>query len=377
MNHVGRGGAALALLDLIREIKNKHHNIETVVITGSSNELNKALDEIGIENYSAPFTNFLTTYRYPPLFWQLILRLRYRLFRKLAIKRIERFIDFGTVDLIHSNLNRIDIGHYFSVKYNIPHFWHIREDGFQGIKLMQVFQEYNPIMEDVNSHFIVISNAVKQAWLDKGLPSGKIEQVYDGIDDELYTGSLKMEKFKTLSFVFVGGFHKNKGQKIFIDALGLLPTEIKNNILIHFYGDGPVRYMKKIFSSVKKNGMTHICKFYGYDPEISKKIAKYHIGVNCSKAEGFGRITVEYMMSGVCPFLSFGGANDELVSNGIDGLFFNRKSPEDICEKIQYLFYNQDIVKKMAEKARFNAMDLFTMAIHTNRICNLYKQALK
>ena len=50
MNHADQGGAALALYDLIIEIK-KNSEIVPVVITGKNNHLNQMLSDIGIENY--------------------------------------------------------------------------------------------------------------------------------------------------------------------------------------------------------------------------------------------------------------------------------------------------------------------------------------
>ena len=60
MNHADQGGAALALYDLIAELK-KSTDIEAIVITGKNNNLNKMLSEIGIENYSLPFKNFASS----------------------------------------------------------------------------------------------------------------------------------------------------------------------------------------------------------------------------------------------------------------------------------------------------------------------------
>ena len=51
---------------------------------------------------------------------------RYILGLHLAIHKIEKSIDFSTVDIIHSNLKIIDIVTILAKKYNIPHIWHIR-----------------------------------------------------------------------------------------------------------------------------------------------------------------------------------------------------------------------------------------------------------
>ena len=36
-------------------------------------------------------------------------------------------IDFSTIDIVHSNTNRQDIGAFIARKHNIKHVWHVRE----------------------------------------------------------------------------------------------------------------------------------------------------------------------------------------------------------------------------------------------------------
>lgn len=78
MNHVGQGGAALALYDLIVELKNKT-DLEIVVITGKQNELNEMLTDIGIENYTSKFKNFMSSSKNPKFIWRILLRIRHDL----------------------------------------------------------------------------------------------------------------------------------------------------------------------------------------------------------------------------------------------------------------------------------------------------------
>ena len=77
MNHADQGGAALALYDLVKEIKENHKEVEPIVITGRKNKLNEMLDDLGVENYSAPFKNFISSYHSPAFIWKAIYYVRY------------------------------------------------------------------------------------------------------------------------------------------------------------------------------------------------------------------------------------------------------------------------------------------------------------
>lgn len=373
MNHVGRGGAALALYDLIKEFKRNHAKVDSVVITGLYNQLNVALTENDIENYSAPFKNFLSSYTRPAIFWKLLLRLRYCFFKPIAIKKIEKLIDFKSIDIIHSNLNRIDIGHYFAKKYDIPHIWHIREHDFD---LMPVFSSDLSLLMDNTSTYIAISESVKLAWTVRGVPEQMINLIYDGIDSNFWSHNELKRKNKKLSFIFLGGYHIDKGQELFIQVLKSLPPLVKNNIVVHFFGDGPKKYKYKLICLIKKNNLEDCCRIFDYDPNIYRKLSRYHIGVNCSKAEGFGRVTVEYMMAGLCPLVSNSGASPEIVDNKVNGLTFDRENSLSIKEKIIFLYNNKQIIKELSEKAKLKAASTFSMTNHANKIYELYTHTL-
>ncbi len=377
MNHVGKGGAALALYDLIKELKRNHPDVEPIVITGRHNELNAALTNIGVENWSAPFKSFSSSsYSKPLSLWKIVLQARYALSRPIAIRKIEKLIDFESIDIIHTNLNRIDIGYYFARKYNIPHLWHVREHGDDDFPLMLVFPSYNPIMSDTTSTFIAISKSVKSKWVVRGMSEQNIRLIYDGVDTNYWTHDEISTKNSKLSFVFLGGYHINKGQEIFIQALALLPQNIKDDILVHFYGNGRKAYKQKLKRFIRENDLDNCCRLFDYDPNIYAKLRRYHIGVNCSRAEGFGRITVEYMMAGLCPLVSNCGANVEIVDDQVDGVMFNRDDLHDIREKIISLYHDSDTMKRFSVKARSKAFSSFSMADHAGNIYRLYKHTL-
>ena len=192
MNHADQGGAALALYDLVSEIKN-NPQITPVVITGKNNKLNKMLTDIGVENYVAPFKNFTSSRKETVLVYRFFLKIRYRIGLFIALRKIEKIIDLESIDIIHSNLNRIDIGVILAKKYKIPHVWHIREhaDG-RDFTLVSVKKDPIAYMNSFDSYYVAISESVKNAWRSKGINEKKEVVIYDGIIikvavDVLYT----------------------------------------------------------------------------------------------------------------------------------------------------------------------------------------------
>lgn len=335
MNNEDKGGAALALIDLVKVIKKKYPYIEPIVVTGKNNNLNIELTKLGVENYYSSFRNFISLKKEPSILWTAAYKIRHDFGNYFAIKDLEKKIDFSKVDLIHSNLNRIDIGALLSKKYNIPHVWHLREHLriYHGSRLLDdnkekdfdVISIYNdPIdyMEQFNSKYIAISESVKQEWIAKGLSEGKIEKVYDGVDifdhKEIYK-----KNNKRIRIVFLGGLVKAKGQEDFLKLFINMPTELLSEFELDFFGVGSKEYKKYLLSMVEDNKLNNI-KFMEYDLNIRKKLENYDIGVNFSYHEGFGRVFVEYMNSGLCVLCTENGASRELIEDKVTGFFVDR-----------------------------------------------------
>ena len=376
MNHVDQGGAALALYDLLVEIKrSKAHQYKLIVVTGKQNKLNDMLTTQNIENYSASFKNFLSSYRKPVFFWRIFIILRYWICKLKAIREIESKINFDLVDIIHSNLDRIDIGAYFSKKYGIPHIWHIRENAKGDFKLMSVFS--NPIshMLSYPSTYISISQVVTKHWIEYGIPSSCIHLIYDGVRSECFTVSHSPQNEK-LRFVFLGGYSKSKGQEFFIESLASLPPQLLHKMEVDFYGNGDTRYMSELNNYIVEKNLSGFVRLYTYNPNIYMKLPNYDVGVNCSVNEGFGRITVEYMMAGLCPLVSDTGANIEIVKNGQTGIVFKYGNISDIRDKIIFLLDNRSYLYELGKRAKNHAINMFSMRKHAEKVLSLYKEIL-
>ena len=376
MNHADQGGAALALYDLIKEIKNNYLEIEPIVITGKKNKLNKMFDELGVENYSADFKNFTSSYHSPALLWKIIFASRYNLSKKKAIRQIEKYIDFSTISIIHTNLNRIDIGAILSKKYNIPHIWHIREHGDEDFKLISFKNNPYEYMQTFSSEYIAISKSVMNKWIDRGLSKEKMHLIYDGVRTDIY---LKKEKKvnNIIKIIFLGGYTVNKGQEELIEAINLLEPEDRNMLKIDFYGNGSKRYIRFLKHKLDKYQLNKIVTLNNYDANIYKKLNIYDIGCTCSKAEGFGRVTVEYMLSGLCPIVSNTGANLEIVDDKISGIVYEKGNIQDLKEKIKYCINNIHTIEILWKEAQKKAYNNYSINIHTKNIISLYNNILK
>ena len=293
------------------------------------------------------------------------------------INKLKKIIDLRQVDIIHSNIERVDIGALISKKYNIPHIMHLREFADKDYDVYPIYEKkYMKIINKYTQVFIAISDVIKDHWSKKGIENEKIIRVYNGINNKKFVSKSKFDD-GYIHIIFSGSLWPTKGQMEAVKAIRQLPSTIKDKIKLDIYGDGNKEYIQKIKEYIKENQLENIIKMKGYNSEIFKVIGKYDIGIMCSKSEAFGRTTAEYMNAGLCVIASNGGANSELIKNNVTGLTYKHGDTRDLANKIKYAIENKEEREKLSRNAMEYASNNFTSEINAKNIFNIYKEIMK
>ena len=316
-NNDDKLGGAKALMEIVSEMKENNY-VEPVVLTPKHNKVNEFCDNHNIENYSTKHHCFMFAksnnkfkyfIKYIPRF------IKYKISNKIAMIEIKNKVDLTSIDCIHTNTSIVDIGALISRKYKIKHVWHIREFGKEDFNFVSYRRNYIDFMNENANKLVVISNAVKKVWIEKGLKPEKVELIYDGIDvSDIKTREKKSDN-KRMRILFSGAITENKGQKCLIEALSYIDEEILKNIEVDFLGKGTEQYEEELKNMVKEKKLDRNVNFLGYCSDLRERLQLYDVGVVCSKSEGFGRVTAEYMAAKLCVIASDTGANTELKQN--------------------------------------------------------------
>ncbi len=366
-------GASKAIMPIIKKL-NDGKKIIPVVVTKKHNEFNDFCDEQGIENYSCFYNDIMAGSPYNSKILGTMKHIvKYMLFLAGSITKYfnEPDIDWKSIDLIHVNHNRIDIGYYWAKKYKIPCICHIREFGQEDYNVVYYKRNCIEYMNDACQNFIAISDAVKDSWVKKGIKSDSIEVIYDGVDSQEYFCYKNREK-DNIKIAMVGHIQPNKGQHTVIDAIGKLPVEIRDKIHVDFIGEAYKDYMKELKHRIKAQGIEENISFLGYVKNVNQRLRDYHIGINASKSEGFGLITVEYMMSGLIVIASDTGANREIIENEVTGLLYKYGDVQALADKIERAITLWEGNSSMRDKARENAVKKFDAAVVAEQVYRYY-----
>lgn len=372
MNQVDKGGAALAFIELVLNI-HKKYDVECVVLTGGENRINHICNDHLIENHTAHFKNFMTSPIKPRFIFRYIIGMRNRIGSFIA--NIEcRNLDFNSFDLIYTNLDRIDFGANLSLKYNKPHVWHIREHLQGDFEVVSLMKNYVRYMERFDSEYVAVSESVMNAWIKRGIRPDRIHLIYDGVETERIKKKSCWFINDKVHLLFMGGITESKGQRRFLECISGIDNEYKKLFDITFFGNGSKNDKLELLKIAEDN---HVCCFvHDYDNDIYSKICNYDVGITYSIAEGFGRVTVEYMAAGLCVIATDSGANPELISDGKDGYLISAENGETVKDLLIKLLKNRNTIILVGKNANSKS-EQFSMTRHVDGMYRLFQDVLE
>jgi glycosyltransferase involved in cell wall biosynthesis len=165
-------------------------------------------------------------------------------------------------------------------------------------------------------------------------------------DDLFYDKELK--KSKTLKLISISELSKNKRTIDIIHAVEKLINkgiDVKLDIL----GKGnQFEYIKKyIFDKNLGNHITLV----GYVKDVKAYLKKADIFVQASLQEGLSLSLIESIGMGLIPVVTQAGSEKDVITNNVNGLFFEKKNPKDLADKIE-LFFNEKEYIQFFESVR-------------------------
>lgn len=292
---------------------------------------------------------------------------------KYAIKKIVSFISDEKFDLVHINTSYSYVGAIAAKKAGVPVIWHIREFLEEDQQRRIINKKRGYALMNRSTRLVAISESILQKY--KQSFKDRIGLIYNGIDEQQFYDSSKniLQKDKVI-FICVGAITNYKGQLIAVEALDKLKSEE------HFYdfelwlvGTDKGEYANSIRSFIVKNGLSENVKFLGRRQDVAELYKKSDIACVCSRAEAFGRITVEAMMSGNLVIGADTAGTKEIIADGEDGLLFKSGDANSLYQKIKFALDNKDNARELAAHGRQSAIEKFTADRNAEEVYNLYQ----
>lgn len=335
--HINQFGAEKSLVSLISHIKNLGN--EVLVIMPEKGSIVELLDEKEIPYIVEKFAATVNYVDRPRLFIGIIKRL-FNLYKAL---KVSKMLKKCHVRYVHTNSIVTDFGVLLSNILKCAHYQHIRE--FADLDFHMSFElgkKDLAMMQKSSKKIICISKAIEEhySYLGKNLCT-----IYNGValNRDSNIENKDVNESDNFRMVLTGRLGKEKGHYLVLDAIEYLKGLGMSNLTVDFYGSGSCEDDLK--EHVNRRGLSNQVKFCGFVKSIPYHL--YDAGLMCSDYEGFGRVTIEYMLAGLPVIGSNSGATPELVLHKKTGLLYKAFDYKSLAEAIRTLEQNRVLARDL------------------------------
>ena len=182
---------------------------------------------------------------------------------------------------------------------------------------------------------------------------------------------------RKLRLVMCGDVSSLKGQDQAIRALALIKeASVRKNITLDVFGEvhSEKAYMGDMQRIIEGSGLTGNVVFRGYSSQLASLLKGYDCGIVCSRREGFGLATAEFMAAGLAVIASDTGANSELIEDGVSGLIYHYQDVADLSAKIETLYKDPGKLDSFGRSARSAVEEKFTIGVNCRGILDVYRE---
>lgn len=363
------GGAELALLELAEGLRSR--GVEVYAVLPGDGALRARLDAVGVET---------SLERRLPGWVRPAGEPRHRLARHavahaLAVLSLVRTLRRLRPDAVVTNTLTIPAPSFAARLLGIPHVWCVHEFGDRDHGFgFDLGRERTLRLIGALSRRVVVNSLAVEAGLRPFVPAGRLRLVR-------YTVSVAAPPSKRtapngrLRTVLVGRKVPGKGQEEAIRALAMLKAA-GEPVELRLVGGGDAGYVAVLEELARDLGVADKVAFV---PETGDPFAHFawaDVALVCSRAEAFGRVTVEAMKLG-CPVVGARAAGTaELIRDGWNGVLYESGDPSDLAAKIALLRARPELAERLAATARTWAGERFSSERHAHDFLAVLGEAI-
>jgi len=368
VSHSGSlGGAEKNLLELVENLTKK--SVTCIVLLPSDGELASELRARGIQCRILGYQwwvhvggawNSLREFAY----------LQIRTLRNLVVLwQVVRLLLEWRPDVVFTNTITVPAGAIAARIVRKPHVWLIEEFGDENDRLVfdLGIRVSTKLMDKYSRSVLTVSEAVLRRYANY-IARDKLFCTYPGISCQPKESGVSKERTgSTVRLAIVGIVEERKGQS---DAVCALASLRKQGVEaeLDIVGDAVPNYMRKLQTTIMKEGLAPFVHFHGYLKKPSDVVIQSDIVLVCSRAEAYGRVTVEAMCLRKPIVGTNSGGTPELIEDGITGYLYTPGDCEDLAGKIRYLAENQELMRRMGENGFKRAKKKFGPQANTDEV---------
>jgi glycogen(starch) synthase len=218
-------------------------------------------------------------------------------------------------------------------------------------------------------HVCFVSEFMRFEHMAAGLALPSSEVIYGGISTERFYVHRVASDFHagTLRFLYAGYVEPNRGLHTIIEALGLLPNDIRDRIELSIANSGlprPEPYVEDIKKRIERLGLTKRVNFLGKirHEDMTRVYQSHHVLIFAStRKEGFPIGMLEAMCAG-CAVITTGSGGAIEIADIANLPIFPRDHPVALSRLIKRLVLDRELVFQTAIQGQKIVLQNFTFA---------------
>jgi glycosyltransferase involved in cell wall biosynthesis len=277
--------------------------------------------------------------------------------------------------ILITNTITIPTGALVAKLCRIPHIWYFHEFGEKDHNL--VF-DLGPrfsfwFINHTSVEIIVNSKSVYQ-YFRTYIPLTKLSLVFYSVDVAL--PQVRAPLPSGFNLVMAATIAPGKGQHEAIEAVHILRSK---GVDIHLTLVGGHRhaYSIQIRELIKKYDLGDAVHILGHSDRPLSYLSAADVVLVCSSNEAFGRVTIEAMKLSAPVIGAKAAGTQDLIQDGLTGLLYESGNPEQLAEKIEYLYSNPELRTRLGEKGRDWAVSTFTVDAYTSGLLEVMKRTME
>lgn len=186
----------------------------------------------------------------------------------------------------------------------------------------------------------------------------KTKTIYNGVVIE----DIVEKKFRNNekpTFLVASHLRESKGIQDLITAVALLPAEIKNEIKIAIYGDGP--YKSELVERINQFNLQNCFTFMGSKPNLKELFSNYDYMLQPTHMECFSLSILESLAANVPVITTNVGGNEEIIIDGGNGYIFKVQDTRTLKEIIENIYLGNKKIESNTRVALENCFSLMKM----------------
>jgi glycosyltransferase involved in cell wall biosynthesis len=212
-----------------------------------------------------------------------------------------------------------------------------------------------------------VSEFMQFEHLAAGLVFPSSEVIHGGISTERFYMRRALSDFQsgTLRLLYAGYVEPNRRLHTIIEALGLVPQNIRERVELSVANSGlqrPEPYVEDIKKRIARLGLTKTVQFLGKVPheEMARVYQAYHVLVFAStRKEGLPMTMLEAMAAG-CAVITTGSGGAIEIADSADLPIFPKDHPVALSRLIARLALDRDLVFHIAVRGQQEVLRKFT-----------------